>query len=177
MAGRETPKARWSVPTGASVLAGLACPASNRRGAESFANDPVNLARRRRMIPLPSETNDVTTPSVHRIQLHRLDEDFSSRGRSSGDRAVPPSHAQTILLRRTSHKKRYFLGHAARRRSSPSTTPLVHALARTSGEASRLLRLECRVAGTRVARPSSAACAATHGLASLSPLFALTRDA
>lgn len=136
---REPPKHEGVCRLGASVLAGLACPASNRRGDAPFANDDVDLARRRRTIPLPSETNDVTTPSVRRIQPQRLAEDFSSRGRSSGDRAVPPSHARTILLRRTSHKKRYFLGHAARRRSSPSTTPLVHALARTSGETSPLL--------------------------------------
>jgi hypothetical protein len=109
---------------------GLACPASNRRGIAPFANDRMAPARRRRTVPLPSETNDAVTPSVRRIRSADSRRISPSRDRSIGDRAVPPSHARTILLRRTSHKKQYFPWHAARRRSSPSTTPLVHALAR-----------------------------------------------
>lgn len=77
-------------------------------------NDPASQRNQRR--------HDAFRPSNPSVDSRRIS---PSRDRTIGGRAVPPSHAQTTLLRRTSHKKRYFLRRAARRRSSPSTAPLV----------------------------------------------------
>lgn len=159
-------------------ISAWAClPASNRRGIAPLASDSMNLARRRRTVPLPSETNDAVTPSVRRIRSADSRRISPSRNRSSGDRAVPPSHALAIQLRRTSHKKRYFLRHAARRRSSPSTAPLVAALARIRERplGSCVRSVEWPETGWLCLLPI--ACATSSALPAFPSSVALTRDA
>ena len=80
-------RAYWAL----RLSTGLACPAWNRRGTAPFANDTMIPARRRRTIPLPSETNDAATPSIQSNPAGRLEKDFSltrSIDRGSGGAAI-----------------------------------------------------------------------------------------
>ena len=120
--GLETPKHGGACLLGASALDRACLPclepprdrAVRQRHDDPRAtppNDPASQRNQRRRDAFhPVESG---RPTREGFLPHAVDRSGIGRCRNS--------HAQTILLRQTSHKKRYVLRHAARRRCSPST--------------------------------------------------------
>jgi hypothetical protein len=138
-----------------------------------FANDAMNLALRRHTIPLPSETNDATTPSVRRIRAHESRGRYAPRLMRAG---IGPCHIARAIDPASSDFSRETILPWARR--ATTLFPVDHA-SHGRACAHRLEDLAAhafgrRVAGGRVTRTLATARAATFALASLSPLCALT---